>query len=316
MKQKLSFLICLFSSINCFGIIDYTIDENPPIDISSNRKRSPRKRAPKKSDSKNVSSKNVDAKSGGLNLEVFAHIKTLKLSTPTNPQFNKLDLGTTFTPSKDFYIDFSHWMASSEYGLSDDHKKKKSYELGNAKVKIGLHWLNFGNSNNSTQIDLYTGSIFSFKKTFLSSSYQKTFFGVETSKKIQQITLAFGTEFYFGNNPQDSEEIGFSSINLTNIGISYVISRDIRFVFEGSIISLGEQKNLKEGERIQSSNSIIVIGPKIYLAISNNTEILLGSILKTSDVSKRDQPLLLRAKLFDFDGFYGNTYFAGLNIYL
>lgn len=295
----------LFLSFSSYALVDYS-------DASSSPPPKKRKRAPKKISAKSAPSSG-SARSSGSGFSFGKFYVTSKYGATTVKDANqegKVNLGNIrmhMQTQHNFYVDADLWFASSD---DDRYATTGNTQKGNPKVKLGFNWLKLGSGEDMSVVNFVAGMSFSSDSDFAASRSDK-FFGLETSKRFYDFVLGLGYEMRLTGSPEKSTELDIGNMQSFTAMLGWRATPDIRFTVEGSSHKVRSGSE-SAAYALREDVSFGQITPRVHLGVSPKVELEMGATYRTKKV--QDVSEFVDAKLWDVQGAYGNSIFAGLNI--
>ena len=99
-------------------------------------------------------------------------------------------------------------------------------------------------------------------------------------------------------------------------GIGYYVSPDIRLSVEGGSTRVMGTNRTDVNERITEDFSFSYLQPKLYLTVAPKIDLIFGGIFRAKRANLTGGEDLTKARLYQYDGAYGNTIFGSMNISL
>lgn len=216
---------------------------------------------------------------------------------------------THFQTPYDLFLDASFWLADSS---SSNITSTSKTETGNPLIKIGFNWLRIGDASNLAMINILAGGSFKSGNGQIASTRTDQIFGVETSKRFVNLVLGIGYELRVVGDPELEEEQSIGNIQTILASIGWRATSDISFALEGATVKIGNALKDERANKLMNDLSFGYASPKMLLGISPLIELELGALFRTKRLRSTDQ--LIKARLWDLKGAYGNSLFTGLNI--
>lgn len=198
------------------------------------------------------------------------------------------------------FLDVDYWMGSYD---NFNYVNSTSMQSGNVNAKLGFNWLQFGSAYDMATIDFYFGGRFRGSESGLAIDRTDKIVGIETAKKFLSFAIGFGYEYTMHGKAENSTEVGVEKTHKLSTALSWRATDDIRFLVEGAFY-----KTQAGRENIQYS----ALTPKLDLSLTPLVGLELGGVFRMKKSTGSD--LLYSAKLWDFDGAYGNSIFAALRL--
>ena len=302
-KQFLPFLLLCFFARPGHALVDYT--EPEAFVPQSSGAASVSKKAPV-SRSTTKPKRQTRGKGLGLQLNTGLSFSAQDVSMgDTNGKVDQLAFEAHIQTRYNIFLAASYaQMKSSDISLVSD---KTSYQKGNPEVILGFNWLQFGKPQDLATIDLYGGLSFGQNNSDFATQRSDRFFGVTTAKRFQNFALGLGYEMRLTDDPV-AGELAVGNISKLSASLGWVVSNDIRFLVEGHTYNVGN-KDVSGG--LTQDVKFSVLKPQLQLKLSPLIDLSLGATLRTRRLKEE---VLTEAKLWNFDGAYGSSLFAGLSI--
>lgn len=217
-------------------------------------------------------------------------------------------MGGQFQMPINIFLDFSYYGGKTE---SKELSKENSFQKGNAKFIVGFNWLKVGNFEDQMRIDIYGGFSAAEKRSALGSSRNDKVFGLRTSKNFYTVMLGLIGEINLTGSPDNKEETSIGNITKLGGAVGWVVSNDIRFEAEYNNYFIKSSDDDDSPNNLANDVSFGVVSPRILLRFFGGVDFSLGTHFQTK--KKLDTRPLLKAKLYDIPGVYGNSVSLGLN---
>lgn len=219
------------------------------------------------------------------------------------------------------YLDYYQFFASGEKSSYITNSDKRSQ--GNPEFTLGINWFKAGNENDLAEINILAGATpRTGNNDFASSRFDKHI-GIETIKHFYSFALGLGYRYTISNAPKKNEELEIGGIQRFHAGIGWIATSDISFQIEGVHYKINKangsperitSENVSFMSKLQNQESFGVIIPRVLLQLSPIVELEMGGKFRTKKAN--DIENLLRARLWNLEGAYSNSIFAGLNVAL
>ncbi len=299
-------LSLMFLSHSVGALVDYS---EPAFQPQNSGARSISAPKPKTTSTKKISSPNRSkgGPMGTLNMALSQGFSNVELDG-LSAKVNKTKIEGHFQTQYNIYLDFSYWQASSaEKQISESNE----YQKGNPDVILGFNWLQFGSVQDAANIDLYGGAVFGQKGSELGTERTTKVFGLKTAKRFNQFALGLGYEMGFTDTPDGDDEMAIGNIATLAASVGWSVSPDIRFIIEANNYKISASDAAGRSNVLTRDLSFSSITPKAHLNLSPWVMLELGATFRTRRL--RD-PDLVKARLWDMEGAYGNSMFASLGI--
>jgi len=212
------------------------------------------------------------------------------------------------------YGDISYWQASSsDEGLVED----SDYQKGNPNLKVGFNWLNMGPSSYAARVDFFGALSIGVDKSEFGASRTDKEVGANTSKRFENFIGGIGASLILVGRPKDSQELEIGNITKLTAALGWVVSSDIRLAVEAAAYKIrraSEDSGNDDQNPLVDDLSFSVVSPKIFLGLTPFMELELGAHLRTKEPTTEQN--LVKAKLHNISGAYGNAVYGGLSFSL
>lgn len=206
------------------------------------------------------------------------------------------------------FLSASYFQAKSS--SQDLVTQNTGFQSGNPEVLLGFNWLQFGKKSELATIDLYGGLAFGQTDSEFATERTDKVVGVTTAKRFHNFALGLGYEYRMtGTGAEDELRIG--NISKLSASLGWVVSRDIRFLVEGSTYSIGESNDNNAPNRLEEKVNFSTVKPQLQLKLSPLVDLTLGARFRSRRLR---EGTLVGARLWNLDGAYGNGVFTGLSI--
>jgi len=246
-------------------------------------------------------------RSGIFSTDIFYQNDNIKLGESSG-NISRMGVSTHFETPYNIYLDGRYSQAKLSSHLSDN----SNYQSGNPEVMLGLNWLEFGNSMEEAHIDFLAGVSFGQKNSAYATERTDKIMGISTAKRFYDFALGLGYQFILTGTPGNSE-LSIGPISKITASLGWVVSQDIRFLVEANSYSIGSSTDSLRVNRLEEDVKVSVLTPQLILGISPLVDLTLGSHLSTRRLKSNQ---LLGAKLWNYDGMYGNALYVKMGINL
>lgn len=319
-KQTLSYIFPAFAlflfPISSQALVDYTNPPSSSPNVSANNPSSSssqvvQRRAPLNSSSRGQMFR-LSTQFDSLSIKYDQVDESGSEFNSVKEKVDFLKVRGQFMTAYDVFLDVSYWMSPSEAIDPMDHRgEDSSLYHGNAKFLLGFNWLEFGPAQTSANIDLFAGmSIKASDSSAYGASRNDYHLGVLTSKRFYSFALGLGYEYRMTGNPNKIEELAIGDIQKFYATFAWHVSSEIQMILEGATYRIGNSDQSDRDFFLEESQSFASVTPSMNLRLSDSTRLRLGATFQTNKVE--DSSEMLRARLWDIDGLYGNRLFAGL----
>lgn len=299
------FLLLSFFATDSKALVDYTENSFRPRARPANRPKFKRpkinqvaKTMQKRRASNGKNSNSIDVGAGIQSVDVAVN------SLENKATFYKFS--TYLQTNYNIYLDASYWYASADgEGITNT---SKTYS-GNPLVKVGFNWLKLGNSADMTLINFFGGALVKgTRKSPFASSRTDKIVGIETSKRFNRFVIALGYQLSFTGVPDLENEVDIGDIHTLKALLGWQATQDISFVVEGNLYKIKAASNVEEGSILDENVSLGYVSPKLMLSLSRYFDLELGGLFRTRKVNIDEQ--MVDARLWNYEGIYGNSIFA------
>jgi hypothetical protein len=305
--KKIIPLITLITSLNTHALVDYTDSSDYSAPAVKTRaksvKRVSKRAAPRKRQSSGARflelkttymSQNFDVvNTEGQNIEE-------KVST--------IQLDGRIDTAYDVYLEFSLPMHS---GRIETNQQETSFQKGNPKVLLGLNWLQFGAAQTALGLDIYGGAVFSSDSEFASKRTDKIV-GLNTSKRFFDFGFGLNYELALTGSSDDSLEQDIGTIQQLKAQLGWMVSSDIRFVVTANTVKIAKSNDEGRVNKLEKDIKYAYIKPEVILALSPNIDFHMMATFQSRRA--KNELISTSAKLWNLEGFYGNSLAAALNL--
>ena len=298
-------IVWVLCPLNLWALVDYTEQEYekvPQIQTSSGNPK------PMSVNTTSISSK----QNGGNFISAFSlgnSFESQKINI--NEQTKKVDkynFNLFIQSGYNIFMNANFWMAKTDSEMISSNAKTQN---GNPTIKLGFNWLRFGNQTELATVDIFGGMMLKGHSDFASSRNDQLL-GIETTKRFHQMAFGLGYEYRITGDPANPVETMVGNISKFQVAMGWKVSGDINLSLEANYIKVqGTDSPLKESLLYKGFNYGYVT-PKMSLALSQLVGIDLGGNFRTKKVLIDES--ILQAHLWELQGLYGNSIFAGLNI--
>lgn len=303
----------LLPSITCYALVDYTERTNSSrSSVSNTTQNNPVSSSP--NIIQRSAPRNTQRNAFSPSLRFGTQYETIKINTNemNNESVDFLRVHTQIVTSYDVFFDFRYWISPSEKLEELGHQGREGqFYQGNPRIIMGLNWVDFGSGPTSGNIDLYGG--LSMKATDSSAfghSRNDIIVGVLTSKRFYNFALGIGYEFIKTGGPSKSEELGIGNIQKLYSHLAWRVRPDIRMMLEGATYRINNGDQASRAYSLSETQTFSSLTPSLLLRLSPIIDLRLGATFQTNKVD--DVTDMVRARLWDIQGLYGNRLFTGL----
>lgn len=305
-KSKLFLSLSLiFSLSQAFALVDYTEEE--AFVPQSSGAASVAKKAPAP---RSVTKPKSSAKSGpglGISMGTSYGAQDVELEGKTG-KVEMLGFDAQFQTRYNVFMSVSYYQAKSTD--SAIVSEQTGFQSGNPEVVLGFNWLQFGKTADLATVDLYGGLSFGQKDSDFATERTDRIVGISTAKRFYSLALGLGYEYRMtGTGAADEMRIG--NISKLSASLGWVVSRDIRFLVEGSTFSVGRGDDENASLVLEENVQFSTVKPQVQLKIAPMIDLTLGAQFRTRRLK---QGTLTNARLWGLDAAYGNSVFTGLSL--
>ncbi len=294
-------------SYSAFSLVDYTEGSSSELlQISGQSSTKINKPSPN-TRSRSKSSGNTS----GYGLKLSPYYKSVKVKSDKEGTVDftgiKLDLHTPYN----IFLRSNYARGASRSVLL---AKSSSSQDGNAEAYLGFNWFTIGQGKGAAKVDILFGGRFKKDGTDFATSRNDRIVSVETTKSIEQFTLGFGADYTLTGTPEDEMEMAIGNVFAYKMAFGWVISQDIRFAVEGNIYNIAENENEDLDNKLDQSVSFSSISPGIFLDIAPNVSVQFGGSFRVRRLNTDLDISYTDARLYMFEGAYGNSIFSYLTV--
>jgi len=224
---------------------------------------------------------------------------------------NQYYFNAHFATPFNIYLDAKHWMGSSS---SPSISSDSSTQQGNPEVKVGFNWLKIGTASDLASVDLIAGLRLAQSSSTLATGRTDQVYGVETTKRYQNFVIGLGYLMTLTGTSDNQEELDIGDIKTIMASIGWRATEDIGFALELASSKISESEDQDRQYTLGESISFGYISPKLMLGISPLINLEMGALFRTK--KPRVDGDILRARLWDQKGLYGNSLYSSLNFSL
>ncbi|MCR9204934.1 MAG: hypothetical protein NXH75_10170, partial [Halobacteriovoraceae bacterium] len=183
------------------------------------------------------------------------------------------------------------------------------FQAGNPEVILGFNWLQFGKKADLATVDLFGGLSFGQKDSDFATERTDKIVGISTAKRFHTLAVGLGYEYRMtGTGSENEMRIG--NISKLSASLGWVVSKDIRFLVEGSTFKIGRGNDEFANFILDEDISFSSVKPQLQLKIGPMIDLTLGAQFRTRRLK---QGALTSARLWGLDAAYGNSVFSGLS---
>jgi len=302
-KKKLFMATSLFMT-STYGLVDYTEKEAfvpQASGAASVTKKAPTPRTvtrPKKS--------NGQSGPVGISVGTSYGLHDVEVGQASG-KVDILGIDAHFQTHYNIFMNVSYYQAkSSNPQLVTDNT---SFQEGNPEVILGFNWLQFGKKAELATIDLYGGLSVGQKNSSFATERTDKIVGVSTAKRFYSFALGIGYEHRL-TGTGGSEEMIIGDITKLSASLGWVVSKDIRFLIEGTTLNIREGENNFIQSFLDEKVTFGSIKPQLQLRVGRSIDFTLGAQFRTKRISREELTL---ARFWSLDGAYGNSVFSGLS---
>lgn len=208
-----------------------------------------------------------------------------------------------------FFVDFNHWMGSTD---DQNISSKESTQQGNPEVKLGFNWLRFGKASEMSTINIIAGYSPGNDSSDLAASRDDQFYGVETTKRFHDFVLGIAYHYKITGNPDREDELSIGNIQSIVASLGWKATPDIGFAVEAATSKINRGEDEQRILNLDEEISYGYVSPKLMLGISPLIQLEMGALFRTKRAEINEE--ILKARLWNLKGLYGNNLFASMNI--
>ncbi len=286
-------------SFSTFALVDYTPDDES-VNVPTN-----------KSVKKITRGSGGSAKNRATQIEFSTRYEAIKVNTNNGAKNGGVDLvkGNLLVETPySVFVGGSYWQASTS-----DMYATQSSQTGNPEAILGFNWFRTGTDVDLAKVDIYGGYSFKASNSLFGSSRNDQIFGLHTTKRLSMFAFGLGGEYRKTGNPSNADEIVIGDVTKIEASVGWVATQDIRFSLEASMIKI-KSGNASREKALKNNADFSTLSPKMHLGITPSVELEFGATFRTRKTTVDEGQDLMQAKLLNYNGAYGNSMFAGLNI--
>lgn len=242
-----------------------------------------------------------------LSITPFYESLSIQSSSEGDVAFTGVDLELRTQSS--IYIKANYYQAASS---SEELTPGGSYQQGNPEILVGLNWLDLGGVKDGARFDLIAGGRIKESEGTFATSRNDKIVGIETSKPFGNFVFGIGFHYTITGNPENDEELAIGNVTNYKVALGWFATPDIRFSFETNIYEVSESSTEERINRLEESLSFSSVSPKLYLTLSPAINLVMGGVFRTRKLDLNKNIDYLSARLYPFEGAYGNSLFASL----
>ena len=215
-------------------------------------------------------------------------------------------LNVYYKPRPDFYFKVSQFYgASNDINLNGAFSKK-----GNLEVRLVANWLRWSNGEYDTKLDIFGGVSIKERNSNFASSRNDKIVGFETARNFSNFIFSLGHELRLTSTPKDKAEMAIGDIRKYYAIFGWKVTSDINFAVEAVQHNIRPSNN--EGLALKDKVVSGYLSPWLFLNLSARYDIIMGGVFRTNRIKNREE--LIKARLWSFQGLYGNSIFAKINV--
>ena len=300
MKKKISviLLFAIFSMPLLSAPPDYTEE------VPTKKKR--RKQNTQRSISSKSSSK-ITKKNGHSSWTfegVIESVDVESFSKNDNASFYKMNL--YYRPQSDLYLKLGYY-----FGLADSLNLNESQsKKGNLDFRFVANWLSWSNGSFNSKLDLFGGVSLKETNSNFGSSRTDKIVGFETSRNFSNLIFSLGHEYHMTGKPSNQGELAIGDIRKYYGVLGWKVTSDINFALEAVHYEVASTS--KASYSLKNKVSSGHLSPWLFLNLSKKFDFILGAVFRTNKI--REEEKLRKARLWSYQGLYGNSVFTKINL--
>lgn len=303
--KKIILAFSFFSLTQSFALVDYTEEEAFVPQSSGAASVANKAPAPR-----SVTKPKRGASSGGpsLGISMGASYGTQDVELEgTTGKVDMMGFDAQFQTRYNVFMSVSYYQAKSSDAslVSED----TGFQAGNPEVILGFNWLQFGKKADLATVDLFGGLSFGQKDSDFATERTDKIVGISTAKRFHTLAVGLGYEYRMTGTGAD-DEMRIGNISKLSASLGWVVSRDIRFLVEGSTFKVGKGNDEFAASNLDEDISFSSVKPQLQLKIGPMIDLTLGAQFRTRRLK---QGTLTSARLWGLDAAYGNSVFSGLS---
>jgi len=299
MKKKIPvILLFALASMSLFSAPpDYT--KEIPVKKKGSKKR---KKSPGNSSSTKASKRNSF---GGWTFEGIVESVDVKSFSPNeNTTFYKMNV--YYRPQEDLYLKLGYSLGFTDSSNLNQGQSKK----GNLGFRVVANWLRWSNGSFNSKLDLFGGISLKEQSSNFASSRTYKMIGFETSRNFSNLIFSLGHEYHMTGAPKNGAELAIGDIRKYYAIFGWKVTGDINFAVEA--VHYGVSPTSKSSYSLKNKVSSGHLSPWLFLNLSKKLDFILGAVFRTNKVKNEEE--LRRARLWSYQGIYGNSVFTKINL--
>ena len=300
MKKKISviLLLSLFSMPLFSATPDYT-EEVPT------KKKRIKKKVKRASSSRSSSEATTRRGHGSWTIEgSIESVDVESFSKNDNASFYKMNL--YYRPQSDLYLKLGYYFGFADsLNLYENQSRK-----GNLDFRLVANWLSWSNGSYNSKLDFFAGVSLKERSSNFGSSRTDKVVGFETSRNFSNLIFSLGHEYHMTGKPKNQDELAVGDIRKYYGILGWKVTPDINFAIEAVHYEIAPTS--KGDDSLKNKVSSGHLSPWLFLNLSKKFDFILGAVFRTNKIRQKDK--LRRARLWSYQGLYGNSVFTKINL--
>ena len=305
------------------ALVDYSVPENIRPQSSGARVVSPRPKRPQapppqvKIRPRIVSNKTVSKTSGiqkRFNLGASFETVGVDLQDLRGPEVRFMRFAAQGQIAGQFFFEGRYWQAQSS---SPVLAPRGGWQAGNPLLLVGFHWLQLGPLQGQVNLDLYGGFRWKSKKSYLASGRTDRILGLSTAKRFSKMALGLGYEMHLTGTSVQPDEMQIGNLSRASASLGLQLGPGSRLLINAFHYSINPETGLSAPSlALKRKVKFSVLSPKLQLNIFSlhpSLKMELGASFRSGRLRDKN---LIAARLWNFQGSYGNSLYGGLSLSL
>tara|TARA_Y100001970_G_C14244231_1_gene866945 strand:- start:2802 stop:3662 length:861 start_codon:yes stop_codon:yes gene_type:complete len=221
-----------------------------------------------------------------------------------NASFYKMNL--YYRPQPDLYVKLGYYFGFADSLNLNENQSRK----GNLDFRVVANWLSWSNGAFNSKLDLFGGVSLKENSSNFGSSRTDKMIGFETSRNFSSLIFSLGHEYHMTGKPKNQGELAVGDIRKYYGVLGWKVTPDINFALEAVHYEVAPTS--KTGDSLKSKMSSGHLSPWLFLNLSKKFDFILGAVFRTNKIRQEEE--LRRARLWSYQGLYGNSVFTKINL--
>ena len=213
-----------------------------------------------------------------------------------------------------FFFEGRYWQAQSS---SPVLAPKGRWQAGNPLLLVGFHWLQLGPLQGQVNLDLYGGFRWKSKASYLASGRTDRILGLSTAKRFSKMALGLGYEMHLTGTSIHQDEMQAGNISKASASLGLQLGPGSRLLVEAFRYSINPEMGVSSPSlSLKKKLKATVVSPKLQLnlfSLHPSLKMELGATFRSQRLKDKN---LIAARLWNFQGSYGNSLYGGLSLSL